>query len=203
MVVVVLVVCLLGAAGWFWNQAGKDRVIPRSWAAVEEGRVYRSGQLSSALVRDMLARHQIKVIVALTVEWPRDKDQQAERKAAEELGIELLRFPLNDDGTGEVQQYIEAVTAIVEAKRQTKPVLVHGVAGVRRTGGVIACYRLLVEGRTPAYVLDEMRRCGWKPKDTQLLAYLNQNLGTIAALLHDRAIIAAVPDPLPVLPAPK
>jgi protein-tyrosine phosphatase len=118
----------------------KDRVIPRSWAAVEEGRVYRSGQLSAALVEDILARHQIKVIVALTEEMPRDKDQQAERKAAEELGIELLRFPLNDDGTGDVRQYIEAVTAIVEAKRQTKPVLVRGAAGVRRTGGVIACW---------------------------------------------------------------
>jgi hypothetical protein len=203
LVVVILAVCLLGGARWFWNQAAKDRVIPKAWATVEEGRIYRSGQLSSSLVGQMLARHQIKVIVALTKEVPHDRDQEVEKKAAEELGIELLRFPLNDDGTGDIHQYVEAVAAVVEAKRQGKPVLVRDAADVRRTGGVIACYRLLVEGRPPAYVLNEMRRHGWKPKDTRLPAYLNQNLGAIATLLCDGGIIEAVPDPLPVLPAPK
>jgi hypothetical protein len=177
--VVVLAACLLGGAGWFWEDVAKDRLIPKRWATVEEGRIYRSGQLSGALVRKMLVRH------------------------GEELGIELLRLPLSGDGTGDVHRYAEAVAAIVEAKRQARPVLVHCAAGAQRTGGVIACYRLLVEGRPPAYVLKEMGRCGWKPKDTALPAYLNQNLGTIAALLCDKGIIEAVPDPLPVLPAPQ
>jgi protein tyrosine phosphatase (PTP) superfamily phosphohydrolase (DUF442 family) len=200
---VVLAACLLGGAGWFWEDVAKDRLIPKRWATVEEGRIYRSGQLSAALVRKMLTRHGIKVIVALTGEIPHDPDQEAEKKVAEELGIELVRLPLSGDGTGDIHRYVEAVAAIVEAKRQAKPVLVHCAAGAQRTGGVIACYRLLVEGRPPTYVLDEMRRCGWKPKDTELLAYLNQNLGAIAARLRDRGIIVAVPDPLPVLPAPK
>jgi protein tyrosine phosphatase (PTP) superfamily phosphohydrolase (DUF442 family) len=201
--VVILAACLLGGAGWFWDQVAKDRLIPKRWATVEEGRIYRSGQLSAALVRKTLVRHGIKVIVALTGEIPHDPDQEAEKKAAQELGIELLRLPLNGDGTGDTRRYVEAVAAIVEAKRQAKPVLVHCAAGAQRTGGVIACYRLLVEGRPPAYVLDEMRRCGWRPKDTELLTYLNQNLGAIAAARRDRGIIEAVPDPLPVLPAPK
>jgi protein tyrosine phosphatase (PTP) superfamily phosphohydrolase (DUF442 family) len=201
--VVVLAACLLGGAGWFWEDVAKDRLIPKRWATVEEGRIYRSGQLSAALVRKMLVRHGIKVIVSLTGEIPHDPDQEAEKKAAEELGIELLRLPLSGDGTGDVHRYAEAVAAIVEAKRQARPVLVHCAAGAQRTGGVIACYRLLVEGRPPAYVLKEMGRCGWKPKDTALPAYLNQNLGTIAALLCDKGIIEAVPDPLPVLPAPQ
>jgi protein tyrosine phosphatase (PTP) superfamily phosphohydrolase (DUF442 family) len=200
---VILVVCLLGGAGWFWEDVAKDRLIPKRWATVEEGRIYRSGQLSAALVRKMLVRHGIKVIVTLTGEIPHDPDQEAENKAAEELGIELLRFPLSGNGTGDVHRYVEAVAAIVEAKRQAKPVLVHCAAGAQRTGGVIACYRLLVEGRPPAYVLDEMRRCGWKPKDTALLVYLNQNLGTIAALLHERGIIQTPSEPLPVLSVPR
>ncbi len=200
---VILVVCLLGGAGWLWVRVVKDQVIPKRWAAVEEGRIYRSGQLSSTLVRKTLARHQIKVIVDLTGEIPHDRDQEAEKKAAEELGIELLRLPLLGDGTGDIHRYAEAVAAIVEAKRQDKPVLVHCAAGAQRVGGVIACYQLLVEGRPPAYVLAEMRQHGWKPHDLKLPAYLNQNLGAIAALLCDRAIIEAVPDPLPVLSAPK
>jgi protein-tyrosine phosphatase len=197
---IILAACLLGGATWLWEKQIKYQVIPKRWGTVEKHQIYRSGQLSAALVKRTLRNHGIKVIVALNGDAPQDKNQQAERRAAEDLGIELLRFPLRGDGTGEVYHYVEAIAAVARARQQGKPVLVHCSAGVQRTGGVIACYQLLVEGRTPAQVLKELRRGGWETEDVTLLNYLNQNLATIAALLHDRGIIAKVPDPLPVLP---
>jgi protein tyrosine/serine phosphatase len=200
---VVLAVCLLGGAVWFWEDVAKDRVIPKRWAAVEGHSIYRSGQLSACLVRRTLASHGIKVIVALTFEDPKDKNQQAEEKVAAELGIELLRFPLSGDGTGDVNQYAGAVAAIATAERQGKPVLVHCAAGAQRTGGVIAFYRLLIDRKPPAEVVRELKRHGWDPKrNPNLLPYLNENLAPLATILHDRGILAEIPDPLPILQVP-
>ena len=199
----VAIACLIGGGVWFWKNVAQDRLIPRRWAAVEEHSIYRSGQLSSALVKRTLRSHGIKVIVALNSETPTDKNQQAERKAADELGIELLRFPLKGDGTGEIHLYADAIAAIAQARRQGKPVLVHCAAGVMRTGGVIACYQLLVEGKSPSEALKELKQHGWKPHDMTLLSYINQNLAEMAAMLHDKGIIDQIPDPLPVLQAPR
>jgi protein tyrosine/serine phosphatase len=198
----ILAVCLVGGGVWFWDGVVKDRVIPKRWAVVEEGRIYRSGQLSAALVKKMLQRHGIQVIVSLNGAAPQDRDQQAEQKAAEELGVELLRFPLRGDGTGDVGHYTQAVAAVAEARRQGKPVLVHCAAGAQRTGGVIACYQLLLEHLPPAEVVAEMRQHGWDPRDNPaLLKYLNQNLGEIATRLREQGVIEEIPDPLPVLSA--
>lgn len=196
----ILSTCLAGSGAWLWDRVIRDQVIPRRWIAVEEGYIYRSGQLSASLVRDTLQKHGIKVIVALTGEKPGNRDYEAERKAAEELGIELRRFPLRGNGTGEVEHYAEAIAAVVRARQQGRPVLIHCSAGAQRTGGVTACYQLLVQGRTPDEVLQDLKRGGWKTKDVALLNYLNENLHAIAVLLYERRIIAKIPDPLPVLP---
>ena len=200
---VVLAVCLLGGVVWFWDGVLKDRLIPKRWDVVEGHHIYRSGQLSAALVKRTLASHRIKVIVALTADDPQDKDQQAEEEAAAELDIELLRFPLSGDGTGDVNQYAGAFAAIVQAERQSKPVLVHCAAGVQRTGGTIAFYRLLIDKKPPVAVVREMRQHGWSPRENpKLLPYLNDNLGRLAAILHEKGVLDAIPDPLPVLQAP-
>jgi protein-tyrosine phosphatase len=200
---VALVVCLVGGAVWLWEGVAKDRLIPKRWATVEGHNIYRSGQLCASLVKKTLANHGIKVVVALTADDPQDKDQQAEERVAAELGIELRRFPLRGDGTGDINQYAGAVAAVVEAERQGKPVLIHCAAGAQRTGGVIAFYRLLVDRKPPADVVQELRHHGWNPKrNPNLLPYIDENLARLATILHDRGLLDEVPDPLPVLQAP-
>jgi protein tyrosine phosphatase (PTP) superfamily phosphohydrolase (DUF442 family) len=201
--VMVLAACVLGSSVWFWEGIAKDRLIPKRWDQVQGHNVYRSGQLSRALVERTLARHGIRVIVALTGDDPGDKDQQAENRAAAELGIELRRFPLRGDGTGDVHQYVGALAAIIQAERQGKPVLVHCAAGAQRTGGAVAFYQLLVDRKPPAEVIREMRRHGWNPRrNPRLLPYLNDNLAQVAAILHSEGLLDKIPDPLPVLATP-
>ena len=197
-----LAVCLLGGAVWLWDDVAKDRLIPKRWAVVEGHSIYRSGQLSASLVKRTLARHGIQVIVALTFDDPNDRNQAAEKKTAAELGIELRRFPLAGDGTGDVNNYAGALAVVIQAERQGRPVLVHCASGAQRTGGVIAFYRLLIDKRPPPEVVRELRRHGWNPqRNPKLLPYLNANLGRIATILHDQGLLDEIPAPLPVLQA--
>ena len=112
---ILLTAIVLVVGVWTWEEVVKDRVIPKRWGVVEDGIICRSGQLSASLVKRTLAQHGIEVIVDLTGEVPGDRDQRAERKAAQELGIEVKRFPLSGDGTGDLARYAGAVEAVVRA----------------------------------------------------------------------------------------
>lgn len=188
-----------GAGVWTWKAVLEDRIIPKRWGVVEEGAIYRSGQLHRDLVEKTLRRYKIATIVSLTFEDPNDGNQQAELRAAATLGIDLQRYPLSGDGTGDIQNYAKAVAAIARARKAGRPVLVHCAAGSQRTGGVIAFYRLLVEGRPPSFVYRELRRFGWKPSNRALIEYMNDHMGDLARRLVEMGVIQDVPSPLPAL----
>lgn len=197
---VAVLIAVIAAGIWLWEEKLEEHIVPKRWGTVEEGKIYRSGQLSATLVRKMLKKHNIAVIVALTSEIPGDKYQEAEKRAAAELGIELLRYPLRGDGTGDINNYARAIAAIVDARKRGKAVLVHCAAGAQRTGGVIACYRMLVEKRTPSFAYNELLRYDWHDKPDQvLLRYINGNMGELAARLKQMGVIEQIPDPLPVI----
>ena len=193
-------VLLVAGSIWGWTSVIRDRVIPKRFGVVEQGHIYRSGQLSATLVKKVLAEHNIRVIVDLTTNDPNNPDQRAEEKAAAELNIKILRFPLSGNGAGDVNYYAGAVTAIANAEKENLPVLVHCAAGTQRTGGVIAVYRLLVQKKKPAFVISEMKRYDWNPKgNPDLPLYLNSNMAQLAEMLKQAGVINEVPSPLPAL----
>jgi len=197
---ILLIVAIIGSGFGLWKEVLEDRLIPKRWGVVEEGKICRSGQLSAALVKKTLTKHNIAVIVNLTVENFDDKDQKAEKQAVDELGIEVFRFPLKGNGTGDIKMYAGAIAAIVNARKNGKPVLVHCAAGAQRTGGVIACYRMLVEKRPPSQAYEELTRYGWHDEPDQvLLTYINTNMSELARLLEEMGVIDKIPDRLPVI----
>jgi protein tyrosine/serine phosphatase len=195
-------ICLIAVVAINHRQvtALRDRFIPKRWGVVEEGRIFRSGQLSRYLVKEMLERNHVQVVVDLTFDDPAELNHEAELRAIHELGIERQLFPLKADGTGDVQIYAAAVAAVARAAREDKPVLVHCFAGAQRTGGVVALYRLLVQGKSPDFVLREMRQYKYDPVYSPLLLeYLNEHIAEIADDLVRDGTIASVPSPLPRL----
>jgi protein tyrosine/serine phosphatase len=179
----------------------RDRFIPKRWGVVEEGKIYRSGQLSQHLVKQMLESNRIQVVVDLTWDDPNEPNHQAEIAAITELGIERRLCPLLSDGTGDVHIYARAVSEVAAAAREGKTVLVHCAAGAQRTGGVVALYRMLVQGKSPEFALAEMRKYKYDPeRSPRLLEYVNAHVGEIAADLVGDGTIERIPQPLPKLP---
>src|SRR5260370_5346876 len=93
----------------------RDRFIPKRWGVVEEGKIYRSGQLSRHLVRQTLESHRIQTVVDLTWDDPNERNHVAELAAIAELGIERKLCPLQPDGTGDVHIYAQAVAEVGRA----------------------------------------------------------------------------------------
>lgn len=191
-------VLVVAAAIFVWD-AVKYRFIAKRFGVVVPGRVYRSGQISKWMLDETVSEHGIAVIVDLQGVDPESEHQKYEIAAADRLGVELLRFPLAGDGTGDIERYADAVQAIAESEREGHPVLVHCAAGSQRTGGAVAAYRLLVRGDSPDVAFSELERFKWDP-ESPLIGYLNSHMAGLAEMLVERGVIDTVPDPLPQLP---
>ena len=174
---IALVVVLIGGPV-AWNNGVRDALIPKNFGVVDPGKLYRSGQLSRWQVRKVLTENHIARIVCMTGRGGHAADVAAEVQAAVDLHVRRDVYPLGGDGTGQVKQYVLAVSAVAQAERAGQPVLVHCVAGAQRTGGVIALYQLLVEHKPPADVFAQMRQFGHDPTDNpHLLDYLKRPHG--------------------------
>lgn len=180
----------------------KDRVMPKRFGEVESGLVFRSGQIHPVLIKDTLAEHQIAKVIDLRY-WEELPEMIAERDAITELSIESNRFPLNGNGTGDIEHYISALLSLHESRLNGEPVLVHCAAGSQRTGGLFAMYQTLVQGVPATQAVSEMQRYDWDPrKDQILLDYLNQHIGQVAQELVLAGVISQVPEPLPYFENP-
>ena len=194
-------IALLAGGAVLWHEVLEERFIPKRFGVVEEALVFRSGQLHAALVGETLRAHGVRLVLDLTGPQSGDADQAAEIAACQALGIEHVKHPLRGDGTGDVASYVAAMRRLVHARRQKTPVLVHCAAGSQRTGGVIALYRVLVQGWTTDAAEREMAAYDWRPSDDRALPlYLNAHLPEIVDALVADGLLARRPDPLPVFP---
>ncbi len=190
---------LVGGGIGVWD-AVKYRFIPKRFGVVVPGEIFRSGQISHHQFAPTIQKHGIDVVIDLNGIEPTDVDQAAEIAAYEEFDIENYRFKLEGNGTGIVENYVNAIAKLATCHREGKSVLVHCHAGTQRTGSVIAAYRVLVLGESPQVAFAELAQYGWDADTDQvLLLYLNGHMRHVAEELVRRGIIANVPDPIPVV----
>lgn len=175
---------------------------PRMFAVVEEGFLYRSGQIQEDLLRPTLVSHGIQQIVNLGVD--KDKpDQLEERRVADAFGMIRSTYFLKGNGTGPFVSYVNAVEHIHEARKAGRRILVHCSAGAQRTSGAIAFYQLLVQNKPIEEVIAHLRDFHDYDDNPDLIPYLNQHMGDVAQGLVERGVIAKAPEPLPQFPWPK
>jgi protein-tyrosine phosphatase len=192
---------VIGLAIWAWFGIIRYNIIPKKFGVVVSGHIYRSGQISAPLIKKTLTKHNIRVIIELSSMNPNNPEQRAEEKAAAELNIKVLRFPMSGNGAGDVNDYASAVAAIAHAEKQNLPVLVHCAAGAYRTGGVIAIYQVLVQKIDPNIVEDEFEKYGCPIDDRPALrSFLNNNMAELAMRLKQSGVIDEIPDPMPQIP---
>ncbi|MGA2678101.1 MAG: dual specificity protein phosphatase family protein [Sedimentisphaerales bacterium] len=192
---------VIGLAVWLWFGFIKYRFVPKRFGVVVPGHIYRSGQISASLIKKNLTKYNIRIIVDLTSADPNDPDKRAEKQAAAELNIKVLRFTMSGNGTGDINDYANAVIAIANAEKQNLPVLVHCTAGAQRTGGVIAAYQLLVQKMDPNIVEDEIEKYGCAIDDRPVLrSFLNNNMAAFAIRLKQAGVIDQIPATIPQIP---
>ncbi|QDT40415.1 Dual specificity phosphatase, catalytic domain [Gimesia alba] len=196
-----LAVCLMIAAGvLIWEEFLEDRLVAKRWGVVEPGKIYRSGQVSSYLIEPMLRENKIEKVIALNGSDLNKPYLKTEVETARKLKIDHQVLHLIGDGTGDVEDYAEAVAEIMRCEKAGKPVLVHCAAGAQRTGGVVAAYRMLVQKKTPEEAYRELLQYDWKPhKDQALIDYLNQNLAALSKLLEQKIEWYEPPATIPVI----
>ncbi len=200
---IVIAICAIAGAmlyAWYGLKL-RYSYFPKRFAVVETDAIYRSGQIHRRIIQSTLVKHQIEVVVDLSLDDPADIHETAERQAVQELGIDKHDIGgVGGEGVGDIQAYADAIEAITEARRQDKRVLVHCMAGAQRTGGVIALYRVLVQTRPAEDAYRELIQGGHRPdRNPHLIPFLNDNMERLAVLLVESQVIEQVPDPIPII----
>lgn len=128
--------------------------IARSWTnfrEVDEGRFYRSGQLSDAQLMRVIDEYQIRTIINLRGEDLGDEWYQRERAVARERGVALIDVDLRAYRLPHKAELIRLLDAYRDAER---PILVHCFSGADRAGQASAIYQLEYMGASKQEALE-------------------------------------------------
>ncbi len=183
----------------------RPNLVPKNFGVVEQGRVYRSGQLTPSAMRGVVEREHIKTVIDLGSYWDgaRLVDEAGNRRnqrVAEALGVTRYEMPLVGDGTGNANWYIHAVRVMSDPARQ--PVLVHCGAGSERTSVASILYEQLKNG-TPdnAEAVERARAFRHNPKkNPHVREVLDQWGAQILRCVRDGGQLSgfdAIPEPTP------
>ncbi|MCC6230674.1 MAG: tyrosine-protein phosphatase [Phycisphaerales bacterium] len=131
---------------WFYVDGVRPNLVPKNFGVVEEGKLYRAGELTTAAMRRVVEQHRIRTIVDLGACEPGSREDRRAADVADALGVERYRFHLHGDSTGNPNNYVQALAIMTDPARQ--PVLVHCGAGSERTGCAVVLYRAAVQRKS-------------------------------------------------------
>ncbi|MFQ3593986.1 MAG: dual specificity protein phosphatase family protein [Gemmataceae bacterium] len=139
----------------------------RNLSVVTPGVLFRSAQLPPTGLRRLQHDLGIKAIVCIRDESPAT---EAERRWCEANEVLFVRIDgrnwTGKPGCSPVDGCLRQFLEVVEDPKN-HPVLIHCFAGIHRTGGYVAVYRMEVEGWTAEEALQEMRSRGYDRIDTE------------------------------------
>lgn len=142
---------------------------PRNFHVVEDGVLYRSGQLSPEELKSVIDQYHIKTVVTLRTVREPDKPypDDWETGVCMERGVKHARilprsWAANVNGDVPAQECVNQFLAVMD-NPANHPVLVHCFAGRHRTGALCAVYRREYDHWDFTAASAEMRRFGFGP----------------------------------------
>jgi tyrosine-protein phosphatase SIW14 len=167
-----LVIATLLIGGPFWYYSYHTRSF-RNFHVVEEGVLYRSGQLNVAGLKRLIHDYGIKTVVSLR-DGDKTNDQEEEKYLKSETDVEFKRIMPRawwaSDGSVPAEIGLAEFREIM-ADPAKHPVLVHCYAGIHRTGAFCAVYRM-DQGWPNGEAIREMRNLGYTIEHMDVLPYL-------------------------------
>lgn len=172
---------------------------------VEEGKVYRSGCLTAAGLRDAITAHKIRTVINLMDEAP-DPDLRAsyldarttrESELCASLGAEMVFLnvdlvPVARAGKDRPPTVGRFLKIMDDPERY--PVLIHCKAGLHRTGCLCALYRVEYQGWDRLEALRELKSHGFGEfASTSANAYIVQYVLKYEPTRRDRRAAPAAP----------
>jgi len=138
----------------------------RNFRVVEEGVLYRSGQLNPAGLDRVISERGIKTVVSLRFPCRSDtwEEQYCTLRGVRFVRIEPQVWRPDEKGDIPADDVVKRFLDVME-DRQNLPVLVHCFAGIHRTGTMCAIYRMKYNGWPAERAINEMHQCGFDPED--------------------------------------
>lgn len=133
----------------------------RNLRVVTPGVLYRSGQLSRCGFDRVVAELGIGTVISLrdSVDAGGCLDDEWKRMRCRGAGRTFVRLPppdWNDPTDGTVREFLR----LLASPTTHRPVLLHCFAGIHRTGGLCAAYRVSIQGWSADDAIAEMQSIG-------------------------------------------
>jgi tyrosine-protein phosphatase SIW14 len=146
----------------------------RNFRVVEEGVLYRSGQLNIAGLKRLIHDYGIKTVVSLR-DGDKTSDVDEEKYLTGETDVAFVRIPPRawwaTDGSIPAEIGLAEFRAVMD-NPANYPVLVHCFAGIHRTGAFCAVRRIDHDGWSNEAAILEMRNLGYTAEHMDVLPYL-------------------------------
>jgi tyrosine-protein phosphatase SIW14 len=143
----------------------------RNFRVVEDGVLYRSGQLTPEGLEQVVRERGIKTVISLraarvTGRLPPDSWEESFCKDRNLNHVRIVPRVWGADETGDVpaEQAIREFLVVMD-KHENYPVLVHCFAGIHRTGTMCAIFRMEFHRWPADRAINEMQQCGFEPAD--------------------------------------
>lgn len=153
----------------------------RNFRIVEDGKLYRSGQLTEHGLRSVVKEYGIRTVISLRVSRDPSKPQpdQFEEDFCKANGLKFVRLIPKvwsvHDGKVPADENVSKFLAVMDDKAN-QPVLIHCFAGIHRTGTFCSIYRMEYDNWSSAEALTEIRSMGYENVDDHedVLNYINR-----------------------------
>jgi tyrosine-protein phosphatase SIW14 len=169
---------------------------PKNFGVVDEGKIYRSGELTPAAMERVFREYHIRTVIDLGAFEPGTGEEARAERIAKAMGVTRYAMDLEGDATGNPNYYVQALRIMNDPEKQ--PVLVHCSAGTQRTGCLVMLQRHVVEGKAYGDVFHEAVEHRHDPKDNpHLLLMLAEWSDKIAEAYRNGTSIPGVEELAP------